>query len=130
MSEIVADPPDLPVISCFPDPESSNFNRLILITRCIARAGVSPREAPATRAAGRAASLICCGRSALNYCRRRSLPPTPRRPGGARGSGGRWRGGNCAGGGLFGFSRWQDGAFFAIISGTGGRDSRAFGARD
>jgi hypothetical protein len=46
--------PILPVISCFPDLESRNFNRLVLIPRRVARAiyaGVSPWGAPATRGA-------------------------------------------------------------------------------
>jgi hypothetical protein len=74
---------------------------LMLIHHCIARAGVSPREAPATRAAGHATSLICCGRSALNYCRRCSLPPTRgSRPMVPAALAAVARGGNRAGGGL------------------------------
>jgi hypothetical protein len=61
MSEILADPPDPSVITCFPDPESGNVNGLSLIPRRVARAmrtGASRREAPATRGAGRAAFPI------------------------------------------------------------------------
>jgi len=96
------------VICCFPATESSNINSLVLIPFFLARAtraGASPPEAPATRAAGRAASptpggacpilspgrsarrrcricsiasRICCGRSLHGCCRLRPLPSTRR----------------------------------------------------
>jgi hypothetical protein len=53
----------------------------------------------------------------------------PAKPAGAaQGSGGHCARRRARRGGLFGFSRWQDGAVFAIIRGTGGGDSRASGA--
>ena len=53
-----------PAPCCFPKPESRNPNHLVLIPFCLARAtraGASPAEAPATRAAGHAASALPSG---------------------------------------------------------------------
>ena len=38
MPPIAADPPSPPVIACFPGLESNNFNGLVLICFCFARA--------------------------------------------------------------------------------------------
>jgi hypothetical protein len=57
MPETIANPS----APCFPKPESNNLEHLILIPFCLAREtreDASPREAPATRAAGHAASAI------------------------------------------------------------------------
>jgi hypothetical protein len=64
MSDIVADAFDRSCYLLFSGPESKDFNWLILIPLCLARAtraGASPREAPAILAAGRAASPIPSG---------------------------------------------------------------------
>ena len=56
MPEIIADPPLIAAITCFPGLKSRNLNNLILIFCGLARAtraGASRREAPVTRAAGR-----------------------------------------------------------------------------
>jgi hypothetical protein len=58
MPEIVADPLLPSCYTCFPGLESRDLNYLALIPFCLARAGASPREAPATHAAGLAASPI------------------------------------------------------------------------
>ena len=79
MSEIIADPPDPSCYSCslwtrilygpgfFMDPEPKNFNRLILIPLCLARAGASPGEAPAILAR---AGATCAARLRTQWATR------------------------------------------------------------
>ena len=81
MPQIAADPPSPPVIACFLGLECNNFNGLVLICFCFARAtdaSASPTVLPAKRAAdGIAARGRVCGTTEIRISGVDNLSKSP-----------------------------------------------------